>query len=230
MATAPMSPMLVRTVIPLPQLNKQAGAPAVHAANPATKLGPRDSLTPLKIGQTPHASAIQRQVIINAVRPYVGTEVVNTFDYIRDGSAGGNHFVSDRLIRNIIGEVILNKNRDDAADLLSELWDNLNFVGVWSVSKTDTVLYDQSINRLISEISNQSSNRFACQGSGDGGGTRIDRPSTASARKAVSKFAEKLASGLSSIKSSLGGIGHAVMYELDEILAHNFDDEEAMRD
>ena len=171
-------------------------------------------------------SIVQRKVIINEARPYVGTEVINTFSYIRDGSPGGNHFVSDSLIRNIVGEVVTNQTRDDAADILDALWGGLGFTGVLTVSKANTQLYDASVNSLISAISNQASNRFTCAGSGDGGGTRIDRPVTQSAKNAVLPYATKLASGLNNIKASLGNIGHSVMYELDDIVTHNFADDD----
>ncbi len=162
---------------------------------------------------------MQRKVFINRSSAYDGNEVIAKFDYIRDGSPGGNHFVSDKLIRNIVGEVVVGKKRDGAMLLLSTLWAGTKFAGTFDIVPwKDTAHYDKAVNSLISGISNQSSNLFTCEGTGDDSGRQIDRPLTPSGEKQVQGYAKKLINGLDGIKDYLGPTGTKVLLELADFL------------
>ena len=74
-------------------------------------------------------ATIQRFVRINAAKPYDENEVILSFGYARDGSAGGNHFVSDMIIRNVISELVMDKKRGKALDVCKTLWAASGFRG-----------------------------------------------------------------------------------------------------
>jgi hypothetical protein len=210
----PFTPAVQRSMqpgkaVPPPVFRPQPFTPAVQRS-----MQPGKTNSPEQY----HRSIIQRHVVINRARAYVGTETINTFEYHRDGCPGGNHFVSDLLVRTMIAEAIVGETRDAAADILEDFWKALSFRGTLTVSKADTEEYDRSINSLISAVSNQSSNLFNCTGSGDGGGTQIDWPDTQSATARVAGYAAKMADGLDQIKANLGGTGNKVLRELNKFL------------
>jgi hypothetical protein len=171
-----------------------------------------------------HTGTVQRTVIINRVRPYAGAEAIATMEYWRDGSAGGNHFVSDLMIQNIVKELVEGQTRTNAATRLGTLWTGCGFSGTFAVSTADTASYDASVNSLISGISNQTSNRFSCRGSedGDGGGGRCDIPSTPTAQAQVLGYAAKLRAGLVAVNASLGATGRSVRDQLAAYIDHGF--------
>lgn len=234
MSAAPISQSvghLTTATANLPHL--PVGVPSNQLISPLNRTYPSKQESGALLGGTAPAKVtsamtVQAKVFINRSRRYNKNEVISTFDYRRDGSAGGNHFVSDKLIRNIIGELVVDQTRDKAADILSTLWDNLEFRGTFTISTASTESYDDSVNSLISGISNQPSNRFDCAGSGDDHGRKIDRPVTESAMANVVGYATKLANGLRSVREDLGGIGGGVLAELYKIL--NWSDSEGEED
>jgi hypothetical protein len=169
-----------------------------------------------------HTGTVQRTVVINRVRPYAGAEAIATMEYWRDGSAGGNHFVSDLMIQNIVKELVEGQTRTNAATRLGTLWTGCGFSGTFAVSTTDTASYDASVNSLISGISNQASNRFSCSGNGDGGGGLCDIPSTATAQAQVLGYAAKLRAGLVAVNASLGATGRSVRDQLAAYINDGF--------
>jgi hypothetical protein len=206
-------------------LNPQPkAAPAVDVGNRnqgaafelATK-GPRVAPGPLQYRPLSRTIPVaQMKVQINRTRPYDRNEQIVDFDYHRTGSAGGNHFVSDLLIRNIIGEMVVGKIRDNAKKMLMNFWAATGFRGTLTIAESDTAAYDDSVDSLISEVSNQPSNRFDGAGSGDDRGRKIDVPQTPSGQSTVAGYASKLYNALSAVSGDLGSIGKNVRTQLKE--------------
>jgi hypothetical protein len=112
--------------------------------------------------------------------------------------------------------MVIGKTRNDAKTVLMNFWTKTTFVGTLTIGEANTAEYDDSVDNLISAVSNQSSNRFDTSGSGDGQGTMIDIPDTDSAKKKVAKYAQKLLLGLGAVKDDLGNIGKDVRKQLRE--------------
>jgi hypothetical protein len=160
--------------------------------------------------------------MINRSRAYVGTEQIATLDYVRSGSAGGNHFVSDLMVRQIIGELIVGQTRANAVTRLTSLWTGCNFTGVFAVNTANTEIYDYSVNNLIEAISNQASNRFIGSGTGDQNGLGLDIPDAESVRTRVLGYATKLRAGLAAVNGHLGNTGRNVRDALQSYINNGF--------
>lgn len=161
--------------------------------------------------------AIQRRVWINTSQAYNRDERITSFDYARDGSAGGKHFVPDLAIKNTIGELLLTRTRADGMGLLQRLWVGTRFTGRLDIPEfASTDQYDDTVNKVINAISNQASNRFYGPSSGDDGGQALDVPERASNLRKVSGYAQKLHGGLTAVEASLGPTGRRVVAALAE--------------
>ena len=200
-----------------PVYRPNAGPAQSHMAS--SRMDKANAGPPMRRSNPLRKMAIQRKVLINRGKPYDGNEAIADFEYFRLGSAGGNHFVSDKLVQNLIGEMVTSRSRDDAADYLTDFWNGTGFVGILTFNKTNAATYDDSIDSLCSSVSNQPSNLFDCLGSGDSQGNSIDVPNTQTARARVVGYAKKLLKGLDAVP--LGDLGKEIHDQLATFIYNN---------
>jgi hypothetical protein len=120
---------------------------------------------------------------------YTPDEIVRSAVYFRSGNAGGNHFVPDKMISEILINVIVGLTRAEALKVMTNLVEGIcpRYKVTNEIPNTNSQ-HDNFIDDCIHAISAHNNNIWQGLSNGDNGGNDLDVPNSTSDQKKAAKY------------------------------------------